>query len=183
MKKVAILALLALELAVSGCNTGTPSTTVTTTTSGNWEAEMTGGIGPASELNFVTAFAVTSTNGGSSQALNITGFGFINSAACFVSGETESGSASLTTNSTNQVSGSMTYTVTSGTPAGNVLTLTTSPNGGVSGTASGTPGTTGTLSNGVAWGSWTLTAGPDTPDCAGSGTFIMCQGSNTCTVP
>jgi len=182
MKKVAIMALVALELAASSCGTGTPSTTVTTTTSGNWEAELTGGIGPASELNFVTAFSVTNTNGGSSQALNITGFGFINAGPCFVSSETESGSASLTTSSTNQVSGSMTYSVTSGTPAGNVLTLTTSPNGGVSGTASGTPGTTGALSNGVVWGTWTL-AGNGSSGCTGSGTFIMCQGTNTCTIP
>jgi hypothetical protein len=186
MKKVAFLTLLALALAVCGCGTGTPSTTVTTNTSGKWEAQLIGGIGPASQLNFVTAFSVTNTNGGSSQPLTVTGFSFINAGTCFVSGETESGSAALSTNSSNQVSGSLSYTVTSGTPAGNVLTLTADPNngGGVSGTASGTPGTTGNLSNGVVWGSWTLT-GPCisglTPPVRG--TFIMCQGTATCTIP
>jgi hypothetical protein len=181
MRKVANLTLLSLALAVSGCGTGTPNTKVTTNTSGNWEAQLIGGVGPASQLNFVTAFSVTNTNGGSSQPLTITGFSFINAGTCFVSGETESGSAALSTNSANQVSGSLSYTVTSGA---NALALTTGPNGGVSGTASGAPGSTGNLSNGVAWGSWTL-SGPCTSGLTPpvQGTFIMCQGTATCTIP
>jgi hypothetical protein len=182
MKKVAILTLLALGATLGGCGTGTPSTTVTTETSGNWEAELIGGVGEASELNFVTAFSVTNTNGGTPQPLTITGFSFINAGGCFVSSEAETGTAALTTNTSNQVSGSMTYTVTSGTPAGNVLTLSTGASGGVSGTASGAPGSTGTLTNGVIWGTWTLT-GNSGATCTGSGTFIMCQGTATCAIP
>ena len=60
MKKVAILALLALELAVAGCgNSNTNSQGLNTTASGNWEAQLTGGTGPTSQLNFVTTFSVT----------------------------------------------------------------------------------------------------------------------------
>ena len=184
MKKVAILALLALELAVSGCGNSSSTSTTTTSTANNWEAQLSGGTGSASELNFVTQFTVTDTISGSSQALNITGFGFINAGACFVSNESESGTASLTTGSTNQVTGSVTYIVTSGTPSGNTLTLTTSPNGGVSATSSGNTTTNGTLSSGIVWGGWTLT-GPCTSGLAPpvQGTFIMCQATNTCTIP
>jgi len=188
MKKVAFLILLALAVAVSSCGTGKPSTTVTTKTSGNWEARLLGGTGAASQLNFVTQFSVTTQNGGSSQAIDTTGFGFINATACFLpsTNQSYSGQATLNTNSSNQVSGSMTYTVTSGTPAGDVLTLTTGSNGGVSGTASGAPGTTGTLSNGVIWGTWTLqSSNPNCPNVTTSqnAPFVMCQGNVTCTIP
>jgi hypothetical protein len=183
MKKVAFLALLTLAAAVSSCGTRTPTTTVENTTSGYWEAELIGGTGPTSQLNFVTQFNVTNVNG-STEPLDITGFSFINSqsgtGACFPSVSGWSGSIEITVLSTNQVTGSLTYTITSS--AGNQLALTTSPNGGVSGTANGTAGTIGTLSNGVAWGNWTLT-GP----CASAGTpqgaFIMCQNTNTCSIP
>jgi hypothetical protein len=186
MKKTALLILLTLPLTLGGCGTTTPLTTVTTTTSGNWEAQLTGGTGQASKLNFVTTFTVTNINGQSAQPLTITGFSFFNTQPCFVSRETESGNATLNTNTANQVTGSMNYTVTSGVPPGNMLTLTADPTkgGGVSGTANGTPGTTGKLSNGVAMGTWTLTGGGGDSSCGNqSGTFIMCQGSNTCTPP
>ena len=49
MKTVAILTLLALALAVGSCGTGKPTTTVETTTNGNWEAELIGGLGPAAD--------------------------------------------------------------------------------------------------------------------------------------
>jgi hypothetical protein len=183
MKIVAILALLAMALAVYGCGTGTPSTTVTTTTGGNWEAQLTGGLGEASQLNFVTTFTVTSTNGVAS-ALDITGLGFINAGQCFsnaLNATSETGSATITVLSTNQVQGTLTLTITSVTPAGNVLALDGT---NVYGTASGAPGTTGTLSNGVVTGTWTLT-GPCTNGAspAPSGDFTMCQGAATCTVP
>jgi len=174
MKKLAILILLALELAVGGCSTGTHSTTVTTSTSGNWEAQLTGGIGEASKVDFVTTFNVTNTNGASGQPLDITGFAFFNAGKCFVSGETISGSASITTLSTNQAQGTMTYTVTSGTPSGNVLTLTGT-------TVVGTV-TNGTLSGGGVAGTWMLTGAQGDPGCTGSGNFIMCQNATTCTV-
>ena len=183
MKKAAMLALLALELAVSGCGGGSSTTSTSTSTTNNWEAQLSGGTGSASELSFVTGFTVADTTSGSSQPLNITGFGFINAGKCFVSGVTETGTASLTTGSTNQVTGSVTYTVTSGTPSGNTLTLTTSPHGGVSATSSGNSTTNGTLSSGIAWGDWQLTGGQGDPSCTGTGTFIMCQNAATCTIP
>ena len=183
MKKFAILTLLALELAVCGCGHTSPTNNITTTTSGNWEARLIGGTGQASLLNFVTAFSVTDTTGVSNKPLQITGFSFINAGACFTNGvgaATEDGTATLITSATGQVTGSLTYTVTSVVPAGSVLTLTTNPNGGVSGTSNGTTTTTGTLSNGVVWGDWSLTG---SQGCTGAGTFVMCQGNNTCTVP
>lgn len=193
MKKFAILAMLALELAICGCGTTPPKNSVTTTTSGNWEAQLIGGTGPSSLLNFVTSFSVTTFTGQSNQSLDITGFGFFNSGPCFVLGDqqqTESGNAILNTASTGQVTGSLNYTINSTTNS-NVLLLTTNPSsgpaGGVSGTSNGTTTTTGTLTNGVVWGSWTLTSTDPTciPPNGGkvSGTFVMCQSTNSCTVP
>ena len=182
MKKLAILMVLALELAVCGCGTSPAPNTVSTSTSGFWEAQLIGGTGSASELNFVTAFNVTNIG-----PLDVTSFSFINGGACFatgVKGSTEAGTASFTTNTgTDQVTGSLTYTVTSQIPAGNVLTLTTYPDG-LTGTSNGTTTTTGTLTNGVAVGTWKLT-GPCTNGAnpPPGGTFTMCQGANTCTVP
>ncbi len=183
MKKLAILMLLALEIAVSGCGTSPPDNTVNTSTSGVWEAQLVGGKGEASKLNFVTEFSVEDVG-----PLDVTSFSFINGGACFANGNntsTQAGSAAFTTNTgTGQVTGSLTFTVTSLVPAGNVLTLTT-PDGGLTGTSNGTTTTTGTLSNGVAVGNWTLAG---SSDCTGGpasvgGTFTMCQGTNTCTVP
>jgi hypothetical protein len=183
MKKLAMLMLLALELAVSGCATSPNSNpTTSTAATGFWEAHLIGGTGEASKLNFVTAFNVTNVG-----PLDITSFSFFNNGACFangVGGSNETGTAAFTTKTgTGQVTGTMTYTVTSIIPAGNILTLTT-PAGGLTGTSNGTTTTTGSLSNGVAVGTWTLTGAQGDPSCAVTqGTFVMCQGSNTCTVP
>ena len=180
MKKLAILMLLALELAVSGCGSSTSSTNVTnTSTSGNWEVQLTGGTAEASKLNFVTAFSVTN-----SGPLDIKGFSFINAGACFANGlnaSTETGSAVLTTNTgTSQVNGTLNFSVTSITPSGNSLALT----GALTGTSNGTTTTTGTLSNGVVVGTWHLTGGAGDASCVvPQGSFVMCQGTATCTVP
>lgn len=183
MKKLAILALLALELAVCGCGNSTPQNSTTTTAGGSWEALLSGGTGAASELNFVATFNVTDTTGANNQPLTITGFSFFNAGACFANGvgaSTETGNATLNTSGTNQVTGTLSFTVTSVTPAGNGLSLT----GNLTGTSNGTTTTTGTLSNGVVSGTWSLTGGQGDASCAGQqGTFIMCQGANTCTVP
>ena len=181
MKKLAILALLALELAVCGCGKSPPKNSTTTTAGGNWEALLSGGKGAASELNFVTTFTVTDTTGANNQPLKITGFSFFNAGACFANGasaSTETGNATLNTSATNQVTGTLSFTVTS--PAGNVLSLS----GNLTGTSNGTTTTTGTLSSGVVSGTWTLTGGQGDASCSvPQGTFIMCQGANTCTVP
>jgi len=182
MKKLAILAL-ALELIVCGCGTS-PNTNpiINTATSGNWEAQLSSAQGgQGSLLNFVITFSVTN-----SGPLDITGFGFFNQGDCFATGanvETYNGSASFTTTpGTNQVVGQLTITVTS-TTTGSVLVLT-APQGGLTGISNGSITTTGTLSDGVAVGTWSLTpgvGGGSNSACTGSGTFIMCQGTTTCT--
>jgi hypothetical protein len=188
MKKFAMLVISALLLAICACGGGAPPNTITTTASGEWEAQLLGGTGPTSLMSFVTAFNVTNFTGETAQGLDITSFGFYNSGACFATGitaQSEAGSATLNTNTTGQVTGSLTYAVTSNTNPGTVLTLTAaSPNGGVSGTSNGTTTVNGTLTDGVVWGTWSLTTNDAT--CAtgtSSGTFIMCQGTNTCTIP
>lgn len=175
MKKLAILIVLALELAVGGCgSSNNTSTTTNTSTTGNWEAQLIGGTQQASLLNFTVGFNVTN-----SGPLTITGFSFFNQGSCFgttVNSTNESGNATFSTASTGAVTGTLSLTVNSVTPAGNVLTLT----GDLTGTSSATAGTTGTLSNGVVIGTWTLTGGQGDPTCTGGGTFVMCQGKNTC---
>jgi len=193
MKKFAILTLLALELVVCGCGT-TPANRITTTTNGNWEARLIGGTGPASQLSFVTTFSVSNISGGTGEPLDITGFSFFNAGPCFAVGtntSNENGSATLSVQSTGQVTGTMTYAVTSvaanNVAAGNLLTLTSLQPDGVTGTFTGSSPTTGTISNGVVVGTWTLSSGDSS--CNGgstgsiSGTFVMCQGSATCTPP
>jgi hypothetical protein len=174
MKKLAIL--LGLSLVVCGCGNNKPNTVTNTSTSGNWEAQLIEGTGQASLLNFVVTFSVIN-----SGPLDITGFGFFNDGQCFTTGlnqQTEKGSASFTTNTTGQVTGTLNLTITSST-TGSVLTL----QGQLTGTSNGTTTTTGTLSNGVVVGNWTLTNSSN-PACntpqGSSPTFIMCQGAATC---
>ncbi len=179
MKKLAILIVLALNLAICGCGSRTLADTNTnTTTSGNWQAQLTGGIGEASELNFETAFRVTDNGTGSNLTLDITGFSFINAGACFLNGidaSSETGTATFSTaTGTDQVTGELTYSVTSIAPPGNVLTMS-SYQDGLTGTSNGTSSTTGTLSNGIVAGKWTLANTNNDASCQGSGTFLMCQ--------
>ncbi len=196
MKKVVILVLLALLSLLCGCGKSNPPNAITTNTSGNWEAQLTGGTGAAADLNFVINFTVSNTTGESAQGLSISGFSFINDGPCFLTGvsaTTQAGSATITTLSTSQVTGSMSMTITSnaasGTQQGTVLTLTSVD--GVFGTSSGTTATSGTLSNGIVVGTWSLSstvaanqAMCGTPTTAPiQGSFIMCQNSATCVNP
>lgn len=188
MKKLAILMLLALELAVCGCASNTLNNFATNTAStAEWEAQLVGGTGPASALNFLSTFNVQD-NGTATVPLDIpsTGISFINAGACFANGVnvlSASGNATFSTNTgTGQVTGQLNLTVTSVTPAGNVLALT-SYQGGLTGTSNGTATTTGTLTNGVVVGTWQLTSSGSIAGCTGSGTFIMCQSKSTCTPP
>lgn len=176
MKKLALVALLAFELALAGCGATNNTSNVTNTqATGNWEAQLIGGTEQASLLNFVTTFNVTDQG-----PLNITGFGFFNAGACFSTGtnaETVTGNANFGTNSTNQVSGTLGLTVKSSTN-GSVLTLNP---GTLTGTSNGTTSTTGTLSNGVVVGTWSLTPGSGTTGCnSATGTYILCQDKATC---
>lgn len=177
MRKLAILILLALGIAALACGHSNLALPIETTTNGYWEAQLIGGIGDASQLNFVTNFSVTNTNGGSTEQLSIPSFEFINIQPCFLT-QTPTGTADLTTNTENQVSGTITYTITSLTPSGNVLTLTSTD---VSGSTNGATYTS--LTNGVVVGTWELKGGQGSSDCAGSGTFVMCQGAATCSIP
>ena len=185
MKKLALLLVLAVELA---CGNPPIKTVVTTNTSGNWEAQLFSNNVPVSDLNFVTSFNITNTTNTtiSNEPIEVTGFGFFNSGPCFDTGLTsqnEVGTATLNTNNAGQVTGSFNFTITSKTN-GNVLTLTTSPNGALTGVSNGTTSTTGTLSKGVVVGTWTLKS--SNSSCANSNstnTFLMCQGAATCTPP
>ena len=178
MKKLALLALVALEICVCACGNNPPTSNINTVSNASeWEAKLTGGAGEDSLLNFVTQFSA-GENGGT---LDVTGFNFINQSVCFPSNlPTANGTGHWATNASDQVTGTMTFTVTGD---GTTLTL----NGSVSGTSSGSTSTTGNLTNGVVQGTWSLTSSitncvPDasTPP---TGPFLMCQGSVTCTVP
>jgi hypothetical protein len=150
MKKLFVVVFLALELIVTGCGNGTA--TAATTASGTWQAVLTGGAAEASALSFITKFSV---NGDGS--LSVSSFGFLTVGTCFVSGQTESGSADLVTDTTtNLVTGTITFVVQSGSPAGNTLTLT------------------GTESGSTITGTWVLEGGTG---CQGSGDFTMTQST------
>jgi hypothetical protein len=178
MRKLAILILLALGIAALACGHSNLALPIETTTNGYWEAQLIGGVGDASQLNFVTNFSVTNTNGGSAEQLSISSFEFINLQPCFVT-QTPTGTASLTTSTENQVSGTVTYTIESTNPSpANKLVLTSTD---VTGTTNGATYTS--LTNGVVVGTWQLTGGNGSSDCTGSGTFVMCQGAATCTIP
>jgi hypothetical protein len=186
MKQLGILILLAMGVVALACGHSNSAPTIFTNTNGNWEAQLIGGKGPAAQLNFVTSFNVQNFNGGANTPLTITGFSFINTQSC-LNAASASGSMNLTTQSTDQVTGSMEFTVKSLTSAGAALSLftvntsTTPPTtvGEVTGTATGTDNLT--LTNGIAYGDWQLTS--SNPECVGSGTFVMCQNAATCTVP
>lgn len=148
MKEVALLLLITLVL--NGCSSNNSNAAVAASTaSGSWQAEMSGGIADASGLSFITAFSVDASGN-----MGITNFQFLTNGTCFVSGESESGTLVVTTNTNNVVTGTLTFTVQSGNPAGNMLTL--------NGTESGTTIT----------GTWQLTG---SSDCTSAGTFTMMQ--------
>lgn len=177
MKKLALVVLLAVELMVCGCGaTNNTSNTTDTKATGNWEAQLTGGTDQASLLNFVTSFTVTN-----SGPLDITGFAFFNQGACFTTGtdaENVTGNADFATTSTNTVNGTLNLTIKSATN-GSVLTLNA---GSLTGNSNGTTTTTGTLSNGVVVGTWSLTPGTGLAGCsAATGNYLLCQDKATCT--
>jgi hypothetical protein len=169
MKKFAMGALLALGFMLGGCASNTVAPAPSTGAGGNWEAQLQGSSGNGALLNFVSNFSVGYGGG----TFTINSFSFINSNSCFATLAGENGSAILATNSSNQVTGTLTYTVTSGGPSVSTLTLTaTPPTGQLMGTSSGTSGNTA-LQNGVAYGTWSLSGGTNCNDY--QGTFVMCQ--------
>ena len=97
---------------------------------------------------FTTALIAT----GASGTLTVNSFQFSTNSPCFVSGETESGTFTLSGNFSGKVSGSFGMNVRSGSPAGNTLTLM------------------GTVSGNTISGTWTLSGGSG---CSGNGNFTM----------
>src|ERR1700757_2417524 len=142
MKQFAVLILLAVGLALVGCASNSNPGNI----NGTWNATLMGN-------NNTTAFAFgTSLSVNGNESLTITNFTFTTNSPCFVSGETESGSFTLSGNFSGQVNGKFGMAIQSGNPSGNTLTL--------SGTAQGNTIT----------GTWTLAG---SGGCTGSGTFTM----------
>jgi hypothetical protein len=139
MKKLAVAWLVALVLTLVGCGSNDHHQG---NINGTWTAVLTD-----TNFNFATSLVVNS-NG----SLNVSQFSFSTSGPCFVSGETESGSFTLTGDFNGNVTGQFGFTVMSGSPSGNTLTLT------------------GTANGNTITGMWSLTGGVG---CTGSGTFTM----------
>lgn len=178
MKQLMSLALLATAAVLSSCGSNhTPKLP----TSADWEAQLTGGTGPAATLNFLLNFNPSVTNGNSGQNANIGQFSFLKANSCFPV-SIVSASLNLANDlSTSQVRGSIVLTVKSET--GNILTLSAAPpTGELIATSKN-----GVLTNGVVNGSWWLTPGSsssETACAAGSATsplpFTMCQNAASC---
>ena len=143
MKQFAVTFVALISLALIGCGSNSSNPT---NINGTWNATLINS-GNATVFTFGTALTV---NGDSS--LSVSNFSFSTNSPCFVSGETESGSFTLSGNFNGTVNGKFGFTVQSGSPAGNNLTL--------SGTANGN-----TIS-----GTWSLTG---SSGCTGNGTFTM----------
>jgi len=147
MKEVAILLLFALML--NGCGT---TNTVQTASGTVWQAKMLGGDGTSSGFSFNTQITF-----GGNGALTLTNLRLLNVDTCFgtTTPQTEAGTLTgLVFNSDDQITGGI-LTVTMTSPAGDVVTLTST---GISGTVN--PNTSpATLSNASITGFWGLVPG------------------------
>lgn len=143
MKHFVVAALLIASLTLIGCGSSSKPTNI----NGNWNATLTSNSTGSAVFAFGTSLKVNGDN-----SLSISNFSFTTDSPCFVSGETESGSFTLSGNFNGQVKGSFGLTVLSGSPSGNTLTL--------AGTANGN-----TIS-----GTWTLAG---SSGCTGAGNFTM----------
>jgi hypothetical protein len=143
MKQFAVAFLLAVGLALVGCgsNNNNPANI-----NGTWNASLMSS-GNTTAFNFGTSLAVNADG-----SLNITHFSFTTNSTCFESGETESGSFTLSGNFNGNVNGQFGMTVQSMGNSGNTLALT------------------GTVSGNTISGNWTLTG---SSGCTGNGTFTM----------
>jgi PBP1b-binding outer membrane lipoprotein LpoB len=161
MKEVAIVLLLAVVL--TGCSN--TSTTVPVSSGSVWATEMVGGSGTSSGFSFNLQFTLSGTN------MNISNFELINSDTCFGANTvTAAGTLDITANSDNQVSGTMSFTLSSA--AGDVVTLASSSVTGTGSTASnGAP-----LTGGVIKGMWTLVPASGSGCVTAAGSFTMTEG-------
>ncbi len=146
MKEIALLALLAASLVLSGCGTGSNGGG---NINGSWRATLDhSGV---ETFGFVTNITV---NGDGSLGTSSFNFTVNNMAPCTFPGVTETGVFTLSGNFNGQVSGHFHYVVSStdATMSMNILTLD------------------GTVSGGQITGTWTVTG---TVGCGGNGTFTM----------
>jgi hypothetical protein len=137
----AFVALICVALIGCGSNSSNRSNI-----NGTWNATLVSG-GNSTVFQFGTSFTTNSDG-----SLNVTSFKFTTNSPCFVSGETETGSFTLSGDFNGNVNGTFGMNVQSGTPSGNTLAL--------NGKASGN-----TIS-----GTWNLTG---SGGCTGNGTFTM----------
>ena len=158
MKKLAVLLLLALELTLTGCGSSTASSSVKAA-NGTWESSLIGTDAGIDVFKVITTFSV-----GATGALSVSYFGFLTTGPCFpLTGETPSGTFTVTSATTTSTSANVQFTVpSSGNSLANSLAMT--------GTATGTTDTSGNTTWSTITGTWTLTGGSG---CTGSGTFTM----------
>lgn len=143
MKKLAVAMLLMMGLAMVGCGSNSNNGG---NINGNWTATL---ADTSQNPVFNLSMHLTDNGNGTVNVANLT---FSSNSSCFVSGTTETGTFGLTGNFNGNVSGTFGMTITSGSPSGNVLTLT------------------GTVNGGTVSGKWTLTG---SAECTGSGNFTM----------
>lgn len=143
MKYFAVTVILIAGLALVGCGSNSSNSS---NINGTWNATLTS-AGNSTIFTFGTTLK-ENTDG----SLSVSNFSFTTNSSCFVSGESETGSFTLSGDFNGNVNGKFGFTVQSGNPSGNTLAL--------SGTANG-----GTIS-----GTWTLTG---SGGCTGNGTFTM----------
>jgi hypothetical protein len=143
MKRLAAALVVFICIALIGCGSNSSNAS---NINGTWNATLTSG-GNATVFSFGT-----SLHANSDGSLTVSNFQFTTNSPCFVSGETETGSFTLSGNFNGNVNGKFGMTVQSGTPSGNTLTLNGAANGN---TISGT---------------WTLAG---SGGCTGNGTFNM----------
>lgn len=141
MRQFAATVVVALGLVLIGCGANSSNSNI----NGTWHATLT-------DSNNVTAFSFgTALTVNGDGSLKISNFQFTSNSGCFVSGETETGSVTLSGNSSGSVTGGFGLTVNSGTPSGNTLNLN------------------GTVSGNTISGKWTMSG----TNCTGSGNFTM----------
>ena len=138
MKKLAMALLVTAVIMLVGCGNSSSHGNI----NGHWTAVLTD-----TTFNFGTSIVVNNDG-----TLSVSNFSFATNSACFVSGETESGSFAFTGDFNGKVTGSFTFKVVSGSPSGNTLSLT------------------GTANGDTITGTWSLTGGSG---CTGSGNFTM----------
>ncbi|MGA7399807.1 MAG: hypothetical protein WBW38_07295 [Candidatus Sulfotelmatobacter sp.] len=166
MKQVAILLALLLAVMINGCGN---SKAVEAPSGSVWQAVMSGGTGTSSGFSFNTQFTVSSggvlnPSAGTFEFLNVdTCYGNLPSNAI-----TPAGTLTTTYNSADQVSGSLSLTITS--PAGDVITLTSTS---VTGTVN--PNNNYVLSGTSIIGNWALVPGSGSTCVTTSGSFTMTQ--------